>query len=126
MTLRRVIDGIRDSGSCCFDDVTVVELVDRVERMAVNEIFLTHEAPPAGAAEYSGYDETTDADRELLIEAPHDGVYLSYVRMQADLAAGDVSRYNNSAAVFYDAYCDFACRYNREHAPVARVTEVIF
>lgn len=126
MTLRRVIDEVRDSGSCCFDDLKITEIVDRVERMAVNEIFMTHEEPPKGAAEYSGYDETTDIDTELLIKAPYDGIYLLYLRMQEDLTAGDVSRYNNSAAVFYDAYCDFACCYNRKKAPVARVTQVSF
>lgn len=126
MTLRRVMEGVRDSGSCCLDDITIVEQVDRIERLAVNEIFLTHADPPAGATEYSGYDGETDLDTELLIGAPYDGIYLLYVRMQGDLAAGDVARYNNSAAVFYDAYCDFACRYNREHAPVSRVTEVSF
>lgn len=89
-----------------------------------NEIIDTHE----GAEEiiFSGYNEETPLNTELLIPAPYDDVYIRYLEMQIDYANGEYGKYNNSAAAYNTAFSAFEKYYNREHMPRSRGPRFLF
>lgn len=89
-----------------------------------NEIIDTHE----GAEEiiFSGYNDETPLNTELLIPAPYEDVYIRYLEMQIDYANGEYGKYNNSAAAYNTAFSAFEKYYNREHMPRSRGPRFLF
>ncbi len=79
-----------------------------------NEILDTHENKTQA---FSGYDENTPIDTELLVPAPYDDIYLKWLEAQIDYYNGEYGRYNNSIIKFNTAYENFASFYNRTHMP---------
>ena len=61
------------------------------------------------------YGDETDPETELLVEAPHDGLYPHYLAMRIDLAHQDIDRYNNEAAYYGSLRQAWADNYNRTH-----------
>ena len=83
------------------------------------EIIDTH----AGKEQYSfsGYDENTDPDTELLAAEPYGkDLYIKYLENQMDYHNGETELYQNSLLMFQDAYTAFANWYNRCHLPISR------
>ena len=69
-----------------------------------------------GAPTRPQYGEDTDTEAvELLIQPPHNGIYIDYLVMRIDLANGDLERYNIGAAGFEQRYQRWANSYNRSH-----------
>lgn len=90
-------------------------LSDLDERVKA-EVIDTHE----GFAEvsFSGYNGKTDLDTELLIPAPYDEVYISWLESRIDYMNAEIARYNNSIANVNAIYADFVNYYNRTHRPL--------
>ncbi len=81
------------------------------------DVFQTHR--PAPCEQFPGYDGTTDIEStQLLIHAPHTGVYPLYLAMMIDMHNGDVVRYENSREIFDAAYRGYTDWYNRTHKPI--------
>lgn len=57
----------------------------------------------------------SDADIELLIDSPFEDIYIKYLVMQFDIINSDITRYQNSAALYNAEYLDFVKHYNRNH-----------
>ena len=74
----------------------------------------THEG---GDVEFSGYDDNTDLQTELIIPAPYDKAYLLWMEAQIDYYNGEYDKYNNAIDMFYEAYEGFKSYYNRTHMP---------
>ena len=75
---------------------------------------------------FSGYDETTDTQAQLLIPAPFDMVYVHWLEAQIHYANGEIKKYNNAVEVFnteLDAYKRF---YNRCHMPIGKGRRFLF
>ena len=87
-----------------------------VDGLLVTELFETHEDSPLEGA-FAGYSPVTDAETELLVPRPYDILYRWYLESQIDLANGELGKYNNSNALFNNAYLTFTDRWNRAHAP---------
>lgn len=69
-----------------------------------------------GAPEQPVYPPDIDTEAaELLIQAPHDNLYVDYLVMRIDLENGDLERYNAKAAMFDSAWQRWANTYNRSH-----------
>lgn len=83
-----------------------------------NEIIDSHEG--AENVDFSGYDETTPLDTELLITAPHDVMYLRWLEAQIDYHNSEIGRYSNSMTMFNSAYSAYAREYNRKHMPLGK------
>ncbi len=64
------------------------------------------------------------ADREqkdgtvLLVGEPYTSVYLYWLMAQADLALGELHRYNNDMMLYNMALTEYAVDYKREHLPL--------
>lgn len=80
-----------------------------------NEIIDTHVG--GERIEFNGYGDSTPTDKELLVSAPYDVVYVRFLDAQIDYANGETRRYNNSSALYNVAYRDYEKYYNRTHLP---------
>ena len=59
--------------------------------------------------------EKNSPDRVLLIDEAFSDVYLYYLFMQFELSSGNITGYQNMAALFNRAYMDFMNHFNRTH-----------
>ena len=72
------------------------------------------------------YTAQTSRETQLLIPCPWDEVYIHHLYACVDYRLGEIDRYNNSAALFTEAWSD-ACRaWRRTHMPLgARIHHVV-
>ena len=95
-----------------------VEWLSRLDSMVKKHIIDTHEG--ADEVTFTGYDDTTDLQTELLIPEPFDEVYLRWMEAQIDYANGEYSKYNQSIQMYKAAYDSYANYYNRNHMPLGK------
>ena len=91
-----------------------VKWLSRLDWRIKRDIIDTHEG---GSISFSGYDDDTALDTELLAPAPYDEMYLRWLEAQMDYANGEYDRYNNSITMFNTAYSDYERYYNRMNMP---------
>ena len=84
----------------------------------------THEG--SEAVSFTGYDESTDLDTELLVPTPFDSVYLRWLEAQIHYHNGEYDRYNNAIIMYNTAFGAFADYYNRTHKPVSHGRRFLF
>ena len=96
-----------------YSPVDKVEWLSRVDWMVKRHIIDTHE----GEVTFTGYDDSTDLQTELLIPAPYDEVYLRWMEAQIDYYNGEYEKYNNAIEMFNTAYEGYQNYYNRTHMP---------
>lgn len=67
------------------------------------------------------YTTSNSNTAEMLIPKPYcDDVYRYYLESQIDLANAELGKYNNSIALFNNAYLTFSCYHNRTHLPLQK------
>ena len=101
-----------------------VEWLSRLDNMVKKHIIDTHEG--AEDVVFSGYDDNTDLNTELLVPTPHDEMYLRWMETQIDYHNGEYDKYNNAIIMFnadWDAYQAF---YTRTHLPLIRGKRFLF
>ena len=96
------------------------ELDSDVKRLIID----THEG--AEAVTFTGYDDSTNLQTELLIPSPFDSVYLRWLEAQIHYHNGEYDRYNNAIVMYNTAFEAFAAYYNRTHKPVSRGRRFLF
>ncbi len=67
-----------------------------------------------------GADVTMGQDTILLVPAPYDEIYSYWLLAQLDFAMSEIARYNNSMALYNEAYTNFAVAYKQTHRPIER------
>lgn len=87
-----------------------------LDGMIVREVLDTHEDSPL-MRPFEGYTPEKDWNAELIVPAPYDSLYRWYLESQIDLANMEITKYNNSKAMFNQAYLTFTDYYNRTHMP---------
>ena len=92
-----------------------VEWLSRLDAMVKKHIIDTHEG--SDEVTFTGYDDSTDLQTELLIPAPYDEAYLRWMEAQIDYTNGEYGKYNNSIDMFHTSYSDYQNYYNRTHMP---------
>ena len=95
-----------------------IEWLSQLDGMVKKQIIDTHDG--AETVTFTGYDDTTPVDQELLVPYPYDGVYLRWLEAQIDYHNGEFGRYNNAMVMFNQAFSDYANYYNQQHMPVCR------
>lgn len=88
--------------------------LSEVDWDVAKNVIETHEG---AEATFSGYDDSTDLQTELLIPAPYDKAYLLWMEAQIDYYNGEYDKYNNALEMFYEAFDGFKKHYNRTHMP---------
>ena len=92
-----------------------VAWLSRLDSMVKRLIIDTHE--DGEGITFTGYDDTTDPETELLVPAPFDEMYLRWLEAQIDYTNGEYDKYNNSILMYQTAYDGYANYYNRNHMP---------
>lgn len=92
-----------------------VQWLSRVDQMVKRHIIDTHEG--AEAVTFTGYDDATDLNTELLVPAPYDELYLRWMEAMIDFHNGEYGKYNNAVDMFNTSYAAFQNYYNRTHMP---------
>lgn len=118
MTLREAIDRTDSLKHNTYTNAEKVDWLNRLEGLIKTQIFDTHEGE---TLHFDGYDEATDMDMELLVEAPYDEIYIHWLESKIDYYNGEIARYNNSAMMYQAAYDAYQRYYNRNHMPKGQI-----
>lgn len=119
MTIEKVIGLVDDLKPNQLTEEQKIQWLSQLDYRIFREILLKHEKDPAMPEEFSGYDADTAGGTELLAPPPYDEIYRWYLEMQIDLANMELEKYNNSAALYNNAWGEFARMWHREHMPRA-------
>lgn len=92
-----------------------INWLSRVDHMVKRHIIDTHEG--AEDVTFTGYDDSTDLQTELLAPPPYDEMYLRWMEAMIDYHNGEYSKYNNAAEMFNTSYEAYQVYYNRTHMP---------
>jgi hypothetical protein len=101
-----------------------VEWLSRLDSMVKKQIIDTHEG--AEEVTFTGYDDNTDTQTELLVPAPHDEIYLRWLEAQIHYHNGEYDKYNNAIIMFNTAFEAYQAHYTRNHLPVVRGRRFLF
>ena len=106
------IDALKQNTYTQSDKVAWLSNVDsKVKRLIID----THEG--GEEVTFTGYNDATDLETELLVPAPYDEVYLRWLEAMIDYNNGEYGKYNNSINMYNTAYAGFQNHYNRTHMP---------
>ena len=106
------VDALKPNG---YEQDYKVQWLSQVDGRVKQDIIDTHEG--GENVSFSGYDDTTPLDTKLLVPKPYDELYRYWLEAQIDYANGEYTKYNNSMAMFNEAYSAFERYYNRTHMP---------
>ncbi len=101
-----------------------VEWLSGLDNMVKKHIIDTHEG--GENVIFTGYDDSTDLQTELLVPAPHDEIYLRWMEAQIDYHNGEYDKYNNAIIMFNTVYEAYQAFYTRSHLPVSRGRRFLF
>ena len=95
-----------------------VAWLSRLDSLIKRLIIDTHEG--GEKVTFTGYDDKTDLNTELLVPAPFDEMYLRWLEAQIDYHNGEYDKYNNAVLMYQTAYDGYANYYNRNHMPLGK------
>ena len=124
MTIIEVINRLNDLKHNTYTQSDKVEWLSRLDSMVKKHIIDAHE--PDEELIFTGYDDTTDLQTELLVPSPHDEMYLRWLEAQIDYHNGEYDKYNNAIIMFNAAYEAYQSYYTRNHLPVSHGSKFIF
>lgn len=113
----KIIEAISQIDSLMHNTYTQSDKVtwlSRLDAMVKRTVIDTHES---GNVEFSGYDDSTDPNTQLLIPEPFDEAYLRWLEAQIHYHNGEYDKYNNAVEAFHGCYQDYKIDYNRTHMP---------
>lgn len=117
----KIIDAVNRIDSLKHNTYTNADKVawlSRLDSMVKKLIIDTHER--ADEVIFTGYDDSTDLQTELLVPEPFDEVYLRWLEAQIDYHNGEYGKYNNAIAMYNTAYEAYRNDYNRTHMPLGK------
>ncbi len=111
MTVREAIEKTDELYPNVFSFSQKVFFLEQLDGKVFFEFLSNYE----GAPESFEGDYIYHTDKTLLIPVPYDDIYIKYLVMQFDILGSDITRYQNTSALFNKEYLDFICAYNRSH-----------
>lgn len=114
MTIIEAINRIDSLKHNTYTQSDKVEWLSRLDAMVKKQIIDTHEGDEV---DFTGYDDSTDLQTELLIPEPYAEVYLRWMEAQIDYYNGEYNKYNNTMSMFNTAYNGYQNYYNRTYMP---------
>lgn len=115
MTIIEAIQAIDSQKPNNYSEVEKIKWLSKLDGIIKKEIIDTHEN--GESIEFTGYDENTPIDTEMLVSSPYEDVYIYWLESRIDYANAEYAKYNNSTTMFNTAYASFANAYNRDHMP---------
>lgn len=123
----KIIEAINRLDALKFNTYTQadkIEWLSRLDNTVKQQIIDTHEG--GECISFTGYNENTPTNTELLIPAPYDDVYLRWMEAQIDYHNGEYDKFNASIIMYNTAYENFANYYKRNHMPKGRRNRFVF
>lgn len=99
-----IIDGLRPNS---YSDEDKLRWIDELDGTVQRLVFQSDNV--------SQYSYPEDLDKELLIPAPFENVYVLYLEAKIDYYNREYANYNNSAMVFESQFSEYKKAYIREH-----------
>lgn len=115
MTIIEAIQAVDSLKPNSYSELEKIQWLSEIDGTIKAEIIDTHE--DGEEISFNGYDETTPLETELIVTAPYDRLYKSWLESRIDYANGDYTRYNNSVTVFNTDYLSYQRAYNSKHMP---------
>ena len=115
MTLIEAITKIKAVKPNTFLQQDIIRWLSVLDGIIKKEIIDTHEG--GENITFNGYNESSDLTVDMLVPAPYDDIYIRWLEAQMDYANGEYNKYNNSVAIYNEAYTSFERYYNRTHMP---------
>lgn len=115
MTIIEAINRIDSLKHNTYTQSDKVVWLSKLDSIVKKHIIDTHEG--AEEVTFTGYDDNTDLQTELLVPTPYDQVYTLWMEAQIDYCNGEYDKYNNAIDVFNTFYEGFKSYYNRTHMP---------
>ena len=115
MTIQEAIERTDALKPNAYTDKEKIAWLSKLDWMLVRNIIRNHEGDKKES--FTGYDDSTPMDTELIAPPPYDAMYQRRLEAQIDLANAEYGRYNASISLFtaeYKAYGDF---YTSENMP---------
>ena len=115
MTIRQAIERIDSQKHNIYSQNDKIVWLSRVDALVKMLIIDAHE----GGEEvlFEGYDDSTDPERELLVPAPFDELYLRWLEARMDYLNGEYDRYNNAMEMYQTLWDSYVNHYRRIHMP---------
>ena len=101
MTLRDLLNKISDEKPNSFSEAKLISFVNEVEADVAEELHLDAEDIPT----YT--DNHTDLDKTLLVTAPYDRLYVSYVKAMIDFSNEEYASYQLNLEQHVQDFRDF-------------------
>lgn len=115
MTINEAItrlDSLKPNGYSIPEKIGWLSIVDG---MIKNNIIDTHEG--GEGVTFSEYNDETPLDTELLVKAPYDELYISFLSSKVDYYNGEYAKYNNNIVRYNDTLVAYSNFYTRTHMP---------
>lgn len=109
MTTNEVLEALARRKPCALDDRELARWVLELEGRLAEELRMGEE----GEKRPRSWPE--DGDRELLIPAPYDEVYLLYAQAMAEFTLGEYAAYNNTILLYNEMVKEWRKAWRRGH-----------
>ena len=116
MTLIEAINRIDTLKPNNYTQTDKVKWLSSLDGIIKKEIIDTHEG--GADVNFSGYDDNTPIEQELLVPFPYDDIYIKWLESQIDYNNAEYGKYNNSSMAYNTAYSAFERYYNRHNMPI--------
>ena len=122
MTLQGAIDKADEMKPNMMSRDLKVKALSELDGLIVREILLKHERMPweTDMSSFTGYDNDTDPDTELIAPWPYDDMYTYWLMARIDEQNLETDKYENDRTRFNNAYDMYHDYWRREHMPVQR------
>lgn len=118
MKINEAISRIDDLKPNTYSQSDKIKWLSHADATVKRLIIDTHEG--AEDVTFSGYDDSTDLNTELLAPEPFDELYLRWLESQIDYYNGEYGKYNNAIVMYNAAYEAYRNEYNRTHMPLGK------
>ena len=102
MTIRDLLNKISKEKPNSFSEAELISFVNEVEAEVAEELHMDAEDVPVYV-----YEHDADLDKTLLVHAPYDRLYISYVKAMIDYTNEEYDSYANNQAQHIQDYRDF-------------------
>lgn len=114
MTIRQAIDEFTGRVAVSVDEGILIKWLSRCETILDRQIVQRYRC---AQEPFSGFDEDTDDDTQLLAPEPYDSLYGYWLEAQMHYTNADIDRYNNAIAMFNTEVSAFRREYLKQHRP---------
>ena len=124
MTVMEAISQVDNLKFNSYGPTEKVKWLTTLDATVMDEVIQTHEG--GEDIVFNGYDANDDMQKELLVKAPFDEIYLRWMEAMIDYHNGEITSYNASKALFNAHYEAFKAWYGRTHMPKQRAVRFMF